>query len=108
MEYYELYDVLKSHFDSRKGIVKIKDLNVTIESIPFESRVCHLAYGSDNTDCTEHHQPLKINENAYLIYHQPSIDIKDFDIECNKRFEYHILKRADVETANGCIIFSMG
>lgn len=108
MEYYELYDVLKSHFDSRKGIVKIKDLNVTIESIPFESRVCHLAYGSDNTDCTEHHQPLKINENAYLIYHQTSIDIKDFDIECNKRFEYHILKRADVETANGCIIFFHG
>jgi hypothetical protein len=42
-----------------------------------------------------------------MIYHQPSVDIKDFDIACNKKFEYYILKRADIETAKGCIIFSM-
>lgn len=108
MEYYELYEVLKNHFDSEEEIVEISDLNITIESIPFESKVSDLLYGSDNLDCPKHHHPLKIDENAYLVYDQPSIDIKDFDIECNKRFEYHILKRADVATADGCIIFFHG
>lgn len=108
MEYYELYEVLKSHFDSRKEKVEIRDLNVTIESVPFESKVSDLLYGSDNLDCPKHHHSLKINKSAYLLYHQPSIDIKDFDIECNKIFEYHILKRADVEVADGCIILFHG
>lgn len=108
MEYYELYEVLKDHFDSKKEIVEIKDLNITIESIPFESKVSDLLHGSENLACPKHHQSLKINESDYLLYHQPSIDIKDFDIECNKKFEYYILKRADVETANGYIIFFHG
>ncbi|OCA71102.1 hypothetical protein BBH99_03450 [Chryseobacterium contaminans] len=108
MEYYELYEALKSHFDSRKEIMEIRDLNVTIESIPFESRVSDLLYGSINLDCPHHHQSLKVNKNSYLIYNQPSVDIKDFDIECNKKFEYHIVKRGDVKTADGCIIFFHG
>ncbi|AZA78619.1 hypothetical protein EG347_14425 [Chryseobacterium sp. G0186] len=108
MEYYELYEVLKSHFDSRKEIVEIKDLNIIIESIPFTSRVSDLLHGSANPGCPTHHQSLEINESAHLVYGQPSIDIQDFDIECNKKFEYHILKRADVERAKGCIIFFHG
>ncbi|UKB83995.1 DUF6051 family protein [Chryseobacterium sp. MEBOG06] len=108
MEYYELYEVLKGHFDSGKGVVEIKELNLTIQSLPFESKACNLLYGSENMNCTQHQQPLNINENAYLFYSQPSIDIRDFDIECNKKFEYHILKRADVEVASGCILFFHG
>lgn len=108
MEYYELYEVLKKHFDSRKQRVEIKELNVTIESIPFESKVSDLLHGSSNLDCPTHHQTLKVNENGYLVFEQPSVDIKDFDIECNKKFEYYILKRADIETAKDCIIFFHG
>lgn len=108
MEYYELYEVLKHHFDSGKEIEEIKDLNVTIEAIPFTSKVLDLLQGSENQSCPQHHQPLKSNENSYLLYHQPSVDIKDSDIACNKNFEYYILKRADVETAKGCIIFFHG
>lgn len=108
MEYYELYEVLKDHFDSGKNIVEIENLNLTIESVPFESNVSDLLHGSKNLDCPKHHQPLEINENAYLVYHQHSVDIKDSDIECNKNFEYYILKRADVEMTKGCIIFFHG
>lgn len=108
MEYYELYEVLKSHFDSGKSVVEIEALNLTIESVSFESKVSDLLHGSNNLDCRKHHQQLEINENSYLVYHQPSVDIKDADIECNKNFEYHILKRADIETAKGCIIFFHG
>ncbi|PWN68617.1 hypothetical protein C1631_018240 [Chryseobacterium phosphatilyticum] len=108
MEYYELYDVLKSHFDSGKGNVEIRDLNVKIESVPFVSKASGLLHGSGSQDCEEHQLPLEINEKAYLHYNQPSVDSKDFDIECNKRFDYYILKRADIETARGCIIFFHG
>ncbi len=108
MEYYELYEVLKSHFDSGKGRVEIKELNVTIESIPFESKVSDLLYGSEHQHCSKHQQPLGINEKGYLFYSQPAVDIKDFDIECNKKFEYHILKRADVETVDGALFFFHG
>ncbi len=108
MEYYELYDVLKHHFDSGKELVEIRDLNVTIESVPFTSKVSDLIHGSEIQTCPLHHQPLKINKSLYLLYGQPSVDGKDSDIACNKNFEYYILKRADVETAQGCIIFFHG
>ncbi|HCN49565.1 MAG TPA: hypothetical protein DIT10_10810 [Chryseobacterium sp.] len=108
MEYYELYEVLKSHFDSVKETIEIKDLNLTIESVPFETKVSDLLHGPENQECPVHQESLKINENAYMIYHQPSVDIKDFDIASNKKFEYYILKRADIETAEGCIIFFHG
>jgi hypothetical protein len=45
MEYYELYEVLKSHFDSVKETIEIKDLNLTIESVPFETKVSDLLHG---------------------------------------------------------------
>ncbi|CAI8851616.1 DUF6051 family protein [Chryseobacterium sp. IT-36CA2] len=108
MEYYELYEVLKNHFDSGRGKVELKELNVTIESIPFESKVSDLLYGSGHQHCSRHQQLLEVNKNSYLIYDQPAVDIKDFDIECNKRFEYHILKRADIEIAQGALFFFHG
>ncbi|WP_276963522.1 DUF6051 family protein [Chryseobacterium sp.] len=108
MEYYELYEVLKKHFDSGKSSPKLKELNVSIESVPFESKVCDLLYGSENQHCSKHQQTLEINKNGYLFYNQPAVDIKDYDIECNKKFEYHILKRADIKTAKGVIFFFHG
>ena len=44
------------------------------------------------------------NENQTLLVF--SIDVKDFDIDRNKHFDYYILKRADVEIAEGTLIFS--
>ncbi|WP_454047874.1 DUF6051 family protein [Chryseobacterium sp. Marseille-Q8038] len=108
MEYYELYEVLKSHFDSGKDLIELKELNVTMESIPFESKVSDLLYGSENQHCSKHQQKLSINEKNYLLYGHPAVDIRDFEIECNKKFKYHILKRADTETAAGCIFFFHG
>ncbi|MCJ7934005.1 MAG: DUF6051 family protein [Chryseobacterium sp.] len=108
MEYYELYEVLKSHFDSRKEITEIKDLNITIESRPFQSKVSDLLHDSAHLQCAKHSQPLEMNEGAYLVYHQPAVDTKDSDIEYNTKFEYHIIKRADIETAKSCLIFFHG
>ncbi|MBV8327061.1 DUF6051 family protein [Chryseobacterium sp.] len=108
MEYYELYEILKRHFDSPEENLEIKELNTTLESVSFVSKASDLLHGSSAQECIKHHPQAEVNEKAYLVYDQPSIDTKDFDIECNKRFAYHILKRADVETAKGCIIFFHG
>ncbi|REC42224.1 DUF6051 family protein [Chryseobacterium pennipullorum] len=108
MEYYELYEVLKSHFDPGKPFVEIEELNLTMESIPFESQVSDLLYGPEKSSCPQHHQNLEIHVDAYQTCHHASVDIKDFDIECNKKFKYHILKRADISTATGCILFFHG
>ncbi len=103
-----MYEVLKNHFDSGKDRVEMKELNLSMESIPFESKVCDLLYGSENQHCSKHGQTLETNKNGYLFYSQPAVDIKDSDIECNKKFEYHILKRADTETAEGALFFFHG
>lgn len=108
MEYYELYEVLKSHFDSGKAMIEIKELNVSIESISFESKASELLYGPEHQRCSQHNKQLEINEKEHHFHDHPAVDINDFDIECNKRFEYYILKRSDVETAKGCIFFFHG
>lgn len=108
MEYYELYEVLKNYFDSGKNRVELQELNVTIESIPFESKACNLLYGSEIQHCNKHQQTLEINKKGHLFYGQPAVDIKDFDIDCNKSFQYHILKRADTEKAKGAIFLFHG
>ncbi|KAB1231795.1 DUF6051 family protein [Chryseobacterium viscerum] len=108
MEYYELYEVLKSHFDSGKAMIEIKELNVCIESISFESKASELLYGPEHQRCGQHNKQLEINEKEHHSHDHPAVDINDFDIECNKKFEYYILKRADVETAKGCIFFFHG
>lgn len=106
MDYYEVYEILKRHFDSKKDFIQIPDLNVTIESIPFISKGADLLHGSTHLDCAKH--SLHLEENEYLVHGQPSVDVKDFDIECNKNFDYYIVKRADVKTAEGSIIFFHG
>ena len=106
MNYNELYDILKENFEKEGDFKVIKDLNLTIETIPFESKKADLLNGSFcETSCEKHHANFKENNEKYILYGFPAIDSKDFDIERNKYFNYYILKRADVEVAEGTIIF---
>jgi len=108
MEYNELYTTLKNHFDSMEQYLEAENLNLSIEKIPFISERADLLHGSSSPDCTEHHQHLPENKDAYTSYGLPFIDVNDFDIECNKHFDYYILKRADVKKANETLIFFHG
>jgi hypothetical protein len=38
MNYNELYDILKENFEKEGDFKVIKDLNLTIETIPFQSK----------------------------------------------------------------------
>ena len=109
MNYNELYDILKENFEKEGDFKVIKDLNLTIETIPFLSKKADLLNGSFcETSCEKHHANFKENNEKYILYGFPAIDSKDFDIERNKYFNYYILKRADVEVAEGTIIFFHG
>ena len=109
MNYNELYEVLKERFENKSFFEHVEGLNLTIETIQFKSEKADLLHGSPKYTCNKHDLNFQNNEDqSHVIYGLPSIDVKDFDIECNKNFEYYILKRADIEKAEGTIIFFHG
>lgn len=109
MNYNELYDVLKDRFEHKSSFEMVDDLNLTIETIHFDSQKADLLHGSPKYCCDKHHLEFNTNEDAsHIFYGLPSVDAKDFDIECNKKFDYYILKRADISRAKGTIIFFHG
>ncbi len=109
MNYNELYDVLKERFDSKSTFETVKDLNITIETIHFDSQKTDLLHGSSKYTCEKHNIEFdKDGDKSHIVYGIPSVDAKDFDIACNKSFDYYILKRADIEETEGTIIFFHG
>lgn len=109
MNYNELYEVLKERFDQKSSFEIVSDLNLTIETVYFDSQKAALLHGAPKYTCDKHNIEFdKTGDDSHLTYGIPSVDAKDFDIECNKSFEYYILKRADIEQAEGTIIFFHG
>jgi len=109
MNYNELYEILKENFEKEGNFKIIEDLNVTIETIHFHSKKADLLNGSfSTTSCEKHQTHFKESNENQTLYGFSSIDVKDFDIDRNKHFDYYILKRADVEIAEGTLIFFHG
>ncbi|RLZ10520.1 DUF6051 family protein [Faecalibacter macacae] len=110
MNYNELYDVLKENFEKEGSFKIIDGLNLSIETIYFDSRKADLLHGSPKYTCDKHDINFSVDaeDKSQVVYGIPSVDLKDFDIECNKKFDYYILKRADIEKAEGAIIFFHG
>ncbi len=108
MEYTELYEKLKNLFYSESGDIHSTELNVSIQKISFVSERSDLLLGSDTPGCIQHQIQLPENENNYIKYGLPAIDVTDFAIECNKKFSYYILKKADTAKSRQAIIFLHG
>ena len=108
MEYNELYDVLKSHFDQCQSRVEIKDLNIVIDKVPFVSQSGQYMYSEIEHQCDDHNQKFQIQEVHHKTYGFSSVDIKDLDIENNKSFHYYIVKSSDIEVASEALIFFHG
>jgi len=109
MNYNELYEVLRDRFENKSTFETVDDLNLTIETIHFDSQKTDLLHGSPKYSCEKHNREFNHNEDkSHIFYGLPSVDAKDFDIECNKTFDYYILKRADIEQTEGTIIFFHG
>ncbi|WP_322971362.1 DUF6051 family protein [Faecalibacter sp. LW9] len=109
MNYNELYEVLKERFENKSTFEMAEDLNLTIETIHFDSQKGNLLHGSPTYRCDKHNLEFSTNEDkSHIFYGLPSVDSRDYDIECNKSFDYYILKRADIDRAEGSIIFFHG
>ena len=109
MNYNELYEILKENFEKEGNFKTIEELNVTIETLHLHSKKADLLYGSLSTaSCGKHQIHFNLSHENQVIYGFPAVDMNDSDIERNKNFDYYILKRADVENAEGAIIFFHG
>ena len=93
MNYNELYEILKENFEKEGDFKVIKDLNLTIETIAFQSKKADLLNGSFcETSCEKHHANFKENNEKYILYGFPAIDSKDFDIE-RRKFLHATMRR---------------
>ncbi|MBF0596839.1 DUF6051 family protein [Faecalibacter rhinopitheci] len=107
MNYKELYEVLKNIFEHKEPFEIVNDLNLTIETVHFNSQRVDFLNGSPQYKCVKHDKNFIDNE-SFTHYNLPSVDVKDFEIECNKNFDYYVLKRADIDKVEGSIIFFHG
>lgn len=108
MDYNQLHQILKQHFDLKLDFQEVDGMNITIETHSFTSQKSDLLHGAPDLNCHQHHVALSEEPDHYRLFGIDSVDIKDFEIECNQKFNFYILKRADVKTADGCIIFFHG
>ena len=70
MDYNELYDVLKFNFDQNKDWINIKELNITIEKVPFVSQSAQYLFTSEAHHCDEHQQVFstRFNPSEKIMY----------------------------------------
>ena len=109
MDYNELYEVLKDKFESKSLHSEFLDLNLTIDTIHFDSKRTDLLFGSPRYCCEKHHYDFSTSDDGmYNTYGLTDVEAKDYEIEANKKFDYYVLKRADVSEAKGAIIFFHG
>lgn len=110
MFYAELYKALKESFDSKDVKSVFPELNLSIETVQMQSTQADLLYGSPVLFCDKHKHSFDseslVSDSVNVGF--DTVDVKDFDISCNKSFEYYILKRADIIQAEGAIIFFHG
>lgn len=109
MNYNELYNVLKDRFSSKGEFEHVEELNLTIETQYFNSQRADLLFGSPMHSCEKHKDAFELSQDStFVSYGLDEVELRDYEIECNKRFEYYILKCADISQAEGAIIFFHG
>lgn len=109
MYYNELYKLLKQKFDAKNNNNICAKLNLSIDTFTMVSERADLLNGSPISFCDEHKQSFNADNDAqYLRFGLDEVDAKDYDIACNKKFDYYVLKKADMSQADGAIIFFHG
>lgn len=109
MFYNELYTLLKEKFDTKKDADIFAELNLSIDTINMVSDRIDLLDGAPSYFCDKHQQNFTpVNGSKYTHFDLDHVEATDYDISCNKKFDYYILKRADIQVAEGAIIFFHG
>jgi hypothetical protein len=108
VHYYQLHQILKTHFELPQNRKIISELGISISHHAFESENApFLLNGSGRLFCNKHaihyEDVNEINENEVSL-----LDTSDFNISCNKSFQYHIIKDSLLEQTQGAIILFHG
>lgn len=108
MHYYELYALLKNNFPETETQSLIPELGIAIKRYMFESQKAALFLsGSKQLKCNTHE--LGFPEDCRKSGDkEDNIGLSDFEIRCNQRFPYYVIKSTELESAKGFILFFHG
>lgn len=108
MHYYQLHAVLKSYFDIPQNHIEIPECGISVSHHTFVSENApYFLQGSGQLGCPIHQMQFEdhLNEESAQSH---LLETSDFEIECNKVFQYHIIKDSQLPQAKGAIIFFHG
>ncbi len=104
MEYYELYNKLRTAFDTGKNS-DLPELGISIFHNSFFSEGAkYYLPGSEHLFCKDHNLAFS----SQSVRAQDDLDKVDYEIECNIHFEYHIVQPLEQKLAEGVIIVFHG
>ncbi|WP_222165261.1 DUF6051 family protein [Edaphocola aurantiacus] len=108
MIYLELHQALKKAFEQAGPVIALPKLGVSVSHHEFISeQAASMLPGSNRMGCTAHNITFEEQEQA-IDRKECVLDIPDYEIESNRKFQYHIIKPLSVQTADGAIIFFHG
>ena len=104
MEYYELYNKLRTAFDTGKNS-DLPELGISIFHNSFFSEGAkYYLPGSEHLFCKDHNLAFS----SQSVRAQDDLDRVDYEIECNIHFQYHIVQPLEQKLAEGVIIVFHG
>lgn len=105
MHYYQLHQLLKSSFEQPEKHKIVPELGISISHFDFISEDAkYFLPGSDFLYCKEH----QISFEEPATKSKSELKTSDFNIECNKRFQYHIIQDNSVAQAESVVIMFHG
>lgn len=107
MHYYQLYQSLKGYFEKEGTSKEVSELGISISHYDFVSKEAkYFLPGSNYLFCKKHNINFKDNYIKKSI--SPVLETSDYDILCNRKFQYHIIQDTNLTQAKGAIIFFHG
>lgn len=105
MHYYQLHQTLKKAFELPQQQTIVPELGISFAHFDFISEDAKFFLtGSHSLFCKEH----QIGFDEPTIKSTSELKSSDFNIECNKKFRFHIVQDASVDKSEGVIILFHG
>ncbi len=105
MHFFQLHQQLKELFEQPVKQCFDANLGVSISHFDFISDDAkYFLSGSDSLFCSKHNVTFSEQNNKV----KSDLKISDFNIECNKSFQYHLIQNDETSIANGVIIMFHG
>lgn len=108
MHYYQLHQFMKSAFEKPGRKKEVPELGISISHFDFLSEDAkYFLPGSGHLYCKKH----RIGFEEDVIRSKPSLsalETSDYNILCNKSFQYHIIQDSSIAQVDGVVIMFHG